>query len=382
MLIKEVSTVKVTLPFAREFSHSLRKRLSITNVFILLKDRDGRILGCGEGAPRTYVTGESPDKMISDITELIQDEKFPWELYDTEQLWGFLDSLPLKKEMNASICALEMALLDAFSREQKMKIIDFFSHEYYASPILYSAAIPLGNEDVVKDACKIINRLGINRLKLKVGKDFSQNESLLKIVSENISGKYELKVDVNGVWDKHTAIRHLPLLVKHGVKVVEQPMEPGSGEISDFSKAAGDSDIVLMADESACSFEDIEKISCDGYYGMVNVRVSKCGGLRRSLKIIEYLRTMGTPFQIGCQLGESGLLSAAGRILSLLCRDAVYYEGSYDKLLLAENVTKEDVSFEYGGVGHPLNGIGLGVDIDPSKIQKLSDHESFRNFKR
>jgi muconate cycloisomerase len=284
--------------------------------------------------------------------------------------------------MNASVCALEMALLDAYAREQKMKIIDFFSHDYYASPVLYGAAIPLGTEDVVKNACLIISDLGITRLKLKIGKDFSQNKSLLKIISENISGEYDLKVDVNGVWDLETAIRHLPLLSEHGVKVIEQPMAPGSDGISDFSRAAGDFDITLMADESACSFKDMEQISDDGYFGMVNVRVSKCGGMRRSIKIVDYLRSVGIPFQIGCQLGESGLLSAAGRTISLVCRDAVSHEGSYDALLLAENVTKKNVSFEYGGIAHPLNGIGLGIDIDPVKLQNLSDYSSIRNFKK
>ena len=162
--------------------------------------------------------------------------------------------------MNASICALEIALLDAFAKDQKMKIIDIFSHEYYASPIKYSAVIPLAAEDIVKNACMTINNLGINRLKLKMGKDLPQNQALLKIISETISSKYDLIVDVNGVWDKTTAIRHLPLLSEHGVKVIEQPMATESNDISDFSKVARGFNVTLMADESACTFEDIEKI--------------------------------------------------------------------------------------------------------------------------
>ena len=382
MIIKEVITVKATLPFSIEFSHSLRKRLSITNVFILLKDGNGRILGCGEGAPRSYVTGESPDKMISDIGTLVQDKTFPWEINDIGQLWDYLDLLPKKKDMNASVCALEMALLDAFARDNNRNIIDYFPHEYYASPVNYSVVIPLANEDVIKKCCIAINNIGIKRLKLKLGKDFSHNRSVLKVISENVSGNYDIRVDVNGVWDKDTALKHLPMLSGYGVKVIEQPMEMDSTDIADLYKAARDFDMILMADESACSFEDMEKISCDGNFGMVNVRVSKCGGLRRSAKIVNYLRSTGIRYQIGCQLGESGLLSAAGRILSLLCGDADYYEGSYDDLLLSENITSKNVSFGYGGVAFPLEGTGLGVDIDTEKVVKLSDNSSFRNLKK
>jgi len=106
---------------------------------------------------------------------------------------------------------------------------------------------------------------------------------------------------------------------------------------------------------------------------MVNVRLSKCGGFRNSLKKINYLRNQGIFFQIGCQLGESGLLSAAGRALSLLCSDAVYHDGSYDEFLLKENVTLENVSFGLEGEAGPLRGPGLGVEINHENLQRLSD---------
>jgi muconate cycloisomerase len=106
---------------------------------------------------------------------------------------------------------------------------------------------------------------------------------------------------------------------------------------------------------------------------MINVRLSKCGGFRNSLKIIDYLRLNKTPFQIGCHLGESGILSAAGRVLCLLCRDAVYYDGSYDEYMLKENTTFENVSFGPGGKAGPLAGPGLGVEINMQNLKQLSD---------
>jgi L-alanine-DL-glutamate epimerase-like enolase superfamily enzyme len=107
---------------------------------------------------------------------------------------------------------------------------------------------------------------------------------------------------------------------------------------------------------------------------MINVRLSKCGGFRNSLKIIDYLRTKGILFQIGCQLGESGILSAAGRALCLLCGDAVYYDGSYDEFMLKENTTLENVSFEPGGKAGPLNSPGLGVNVDAQRLKNISYH--------
>jgi muconate cycloisomerase len=117
----------------------------------------------------------------------------------------------------------------------------------------------------------------------------------------------------------------------------------------------------------------MERIAKESYYGMVNMRLSKCGGFRNSLKMIDYLRDHGIYFQVGCQLGESGILSAAGRILSLLCSDAVYYDGSYDEFLIEENVTLEHVTFGPGGEAGPLKGHGLGVEISPQSLERLSN---------
>jgi muconate cycloisomerase len=127
-----------------------------------------------------------------------------------------------------------------------------------------------------------------------------------------------------------------------------------------------------MADESACSLRDVAGLLEKDHYNMINVRLSKCGGFRKSFRIIDYLRAEGVPFQIACQLGESGLLSAAGRILSLLNSDALYHDGSYDKFLLKENITEENVSFGPGGEAGPLGGCGLGVKIDNKKLEKLN----------
>jgi len=160
-------------------------------------------------------------------------------------------------------------------------------------------------------------------------------------------------------------------------------MMPNEPDIADFAGIMQNEGVILMADESACSLGDMEKIAKEGYYKMINVRLSKCGGFRNSLKIIDYLRMKRILFQIGCQLGESGILSAAGRVLCLLCRDAVYYDGSYDEYMLKENTTFENVSFGLGGKAGPLEGPGLGVNVSHQSLKNIcndSDMISISNL--
>ena len=205
-----------------------------------------------------------------------------------------------------------------------------------------------------------------------MGKDLFKNKELLETFHFVFGNDYNLKIDINGVWNHSLALAHEYLIKKYRVKVVEQPMAPDSSELDDFARLMQKAGVILMADESACSLDDVKKIAKNGHYQMINVRLSKCGGFRNSLKMIDYLRRRGISFQIGCHLGESGILSAAGRILCLLCSDAVYYDGSYDEYLLEKNVTLENVSFGPGGEADPLYGPGLGVNVGGQNLSRLS----------
>jgi L-alanine-DL-glutamate epimerase-like enolase superfamily enzyme len=373
--INEINVYKLLLPFSDEFAHSLRKRNSVKNIIVEIVADEGELIGYGEGAPRSYVTGETQESAADRIKVLIGQYSFPWELNDVTQIWDFVDSLPNKKDNNSAICAIEMSLLDALARTEKRSFMDYFSTVFLADRIRYGAAIPLSSNERIIEVCGVIKRLKINKLRLKMGKDLKENTERVETVKMLFGDGCDLRTDVNGAWNRELAFAHIPLIKKYNVKVVEQPMSPDDPDISGFANEMQRCGVIMMADELACTMSDVKQIIKNGHYGMINVRLSKCGGFRRSLSIIEFLRSNGILFQIGCQLGESGILSAAGRALCLLCGDAVYYDGSYDPFLLKENITTKDVSFGVGGKAGPLGGAGLGVEVSRQALERLSDSE-------
>lgn len=371
MRINKVIIHQVRLPFSFDFSHSLRKRSYVNNIIVEIIAEQGEITGYGEGAPRSYVTGESSESTAESIRHFIQQDTFPKELNNISQIWNFIDDITSGREHNAAICALETALLDVLGKSQDRHIIDYFSKDFFTGNIYYGAAIPLDNNQRIMELCRLIKEKKINKLRLKLGKDFEQNKAIIETVHSVFGGNHDLRVDINCAWDRELAFKHIPLIKNYKIKVVEQPMMPNEPDIADFAGIMQNEGVILMADESACSLGDMEKIAKEGYYKMINVRLSKCGGFRNSLKIIDYLRMNQILFQIGCQLGESGILSAAGRVLCLLCRDAVYYDGSYDEYMLKENTTFENVSFGLGGKAGPLEGPGLGVKVSPQSLKNI-----------
>ena len=371
MKIEQVKTYKISLPFLMDISHSLTKSASAQNIVVEIVADGGKIKGYGEGAPRDYVTGGSQQEAVENIQQIIRNDPFPWELHEASQIWDFIDGLSDNKRTNPAICALEMALLDALGKAQERNIIKFFSHDFLRSKVYYGCGLPLAAKEKLTAMGHRIKKLEINKIKLKMGGILEKNQEAFEIIHRVFDGDYDLKIDVNCAWGDELALRHIPLLKKYHVKVVEQPMVPDDPAIARFAEAIRDLGVRLMADESACTYSEVEKLNHEGHYNMINVRLSKLGGFRKSLKIIDYLRKTNLSFQIGCHLGESGILSAAGRVLSLLCRDSLYDDGSYDHLLLKKNITQQPVSFGLYGEAGPLNGPGLGVEISEKNLNQL-----------
>jgi muconate cycloisomerase len=77
-------------------------------------------------------------------------------------------------------------------------------------------------------------------------------------------------------------------------------------------------------------------------------------------------------YQLGCQVGETALLSAAGRHFAASVAGLRYVEGSYDRYLVRANVGTADLTFGWGGWAPALPGPGLGVQVDPQALSRVT----------
>ena len=127
-----------------------------------------------------------------------------------------------------------------------------------------------------------------------------------------------------------------------------------------------------MLDESLCCLEDAQRAIAGGWCDLFNIRLSKCGGISRSLAIAALARNHNIGYQLGCQVGETGILSAAGRQFACNVPDIRYLEGSFDRFLVRDALTEQDLTFRYGGKGTRLNGPGLGIDVNECRVRQLA----------
>ena len=378
MQIKAIHAYHVTLPFKVLYANAQSKgRFSETIVVQITTDHRA-INGYGEGLPVKSVTGETPRSVMARLGLLCRDPGFPWHIEDVEQIWDFIDGLPQTKFDNTAICALEMALLDSWGKVENQPVVDLLPQAFRTDQICYGAPISLGDNPSKRKICEIIHEFGIKHVRAKMEARLQPNHETLEAVADVFQGDCYLGIDPNGAWDQNTAFRHLPLIEQYQVRVVEEPFSANEDGFAEFAHRLKESGIGLMACESAPTLAEIERIIDGDLYDRINVKLCRSGGFRRTLKILNYLRQNEMSFQIGCSTGESGILSAAGRALGLVNRDAISFDGSYDAFLLATNTTTKDISFGPGGKAGPLPDPGLGVAIDSEKLERLSNQRIVR----
>lgn len=361
------------IPFVEGFDHSAMGRTWCDSVVVSVRDEVGTE-GFGEGAPRPYVTGESVEVMLEHIARALWPGVVDRELPGVTDEDGLraLDGLFSEGDIpgvvapNASRAALELAILDCALRRQQMSVTRLLRPR--RQKVVYSGIITAGPPDRALQHARRMMLVGLTQIKVKVGT--GDDVARVRAVREAVGRGVSLRVDANGAWTLDRAVEVLEAIAPFDVAAVEQPLPRGpAAELKRLRQA---SPIPVMADESVVTLVDAEALIDAQAVDYVNVRVSKCGGLWRSLAIARRATRAGIRVQVGCQVGETAILSAAGRHLAACLEDVAFVEGSYGTLLLTEDVSADGVRFGHRGEAPILTGPGLGVRVLEERLRKYA----------
>jgi muconate cycloisomerase len=211
--------------------------------------------------------------------------------------------------------------------------------------------------------------VGLADIKLKVGS--GDDVARIRAVRQAIGPDISLRVDANAAWDLEAAVEILEAVASLDIAAVEQPLPRASDP--DLVELRRRTPVPVMVDESLVTIADAERLFGERCVDLINVRVSKCGGLAPAARIIALAADAGIGVQLGCQVGETAILSAAGRHLALAAPDVAFLEGSYGTLLLVEDVAHESVRFGRRGRAGPLNGPGLGIEVVDDVLHRYAE---------
>jgi L-alanine-DL-glutamate epimerase-like enolase superfamily enzyme len=325
----------VKIPFKEKFSHNSASRHETETIIIKIQNLEGTV-GFGESCPRYYVTGES----FSTAYDFYGQFKSSLEnIFSLAELKEFVFHHKAEIDKNpAAWCALELALLDLMAKERLISVEQLLGVKKQKIPLPFTAVIGIDSfPQFLKKAIKY-RLLGFLDFKIKLSGHFKQDRKALSLLKHLGCKKSNIRVDGNNLWKNKTeAINYLRPLLSY-IWAIEEPIK--ANEFQDMAEMAHILNLKIILDESMLNLESFSTIQNKAHLFIPNIRISKLGGVLRTLELINYLEKNNFQWILGSHVGEMSLLTRASLLIASEAKpnSLIAREGAFSTHLILEDL--------------------------------------------
>ena len=370
--IRRLEVSSFPVPFRAVFRHASASRARAENLIVAAYSDCGKV-GHGEGCPRRYVTGETLESGAAFIRKYagsIMDS-----VTDAQSLRVWADAHREVIDQNpAAYCAIEISMLDLLGKTSGVPIEELLGLPRLAGRFPYSAV--LGDSPYLAYWWQFRRywKQGFRDFKVKVSGNLGRDHRKMRLFRNRTDPRLRVRLDANNLWaSADECIRHVTAL-PHQVYAIEEPLR--EGDLAGFERVGVECGAKIILDESLLRVEQLDTLA-DAERWIVNLRVSKMGGIMRSLDVTGRAANLGVGVIVGAQVGETSILTRAGLTVMHATRpNLVASEGAFGTHLLRRDLTSESLMFGNGGaVVVEQAGIGvapgLGLEVHTGDLVTL-----------
>ncbi|MGA1864826.1 MAG: dipeptide epimerase [bacterium] len=309
MKITDIQLSNLSIPLKTPFKTALRTVSKVEDILVKIYTDTGHI-GIGSAAPTALITGETIGSIKAAIEDHIKKKIIGLSMDNFEELMINLQKSILKN--TSAKAAIDMALYDLYGKLYKAPVYKLMGG--YRREIITDITISLNKpEEMLSDSLNAIEE-GFKTLKIKIGKDFKKDISLLKRIREKVGDEIHIRLDANQGWSPKEAVYILNSMQDAGIRIelIEQPV---SGKDLEGLKFVTDNvSVPVLADESAFSPLDVFKIIQMRAADLINIKLMKTGGIYNALKICAMAESVQMECMMGCMLESKVSVTAAAHL--------------------------------------------------------------------
>ena len=364
MRMRSLTMTSLEIPFRQVFTHASATRAKTEAVLVRAESARG-LVGMGEGCPRQYVTGET----VASAQEFFRSHRAEWmtcSSMDDLQTWGTAHA-DLIDRNPAAWCAVETACLDLLGKELEQPIEVVLGGTPLSGPFRYSAV--LGGEKFSSFEKQLRQYLaaGFIDFKLKVMGDLEADRERVAALTAAGTPGLRVRLDANNRWHRVDEACEYIQSLQGSFTALEEPLRVGDYEgCRALSRHCG---VPIILDESFVKVGQFPLIEGEPSLWILNIRVSKMGGLLRACTVAARAKAAGIPIVVGAQVGETSILTRVALVVADRYRDIlIAQEGAVGTHLLEYDLCEPPLMFGRGG---SLTDIffrdrpGLGLSFAP-----------------
>ena len=357
MILQSLEPTELAIPFKQAFKHASAERHATQSLWIRARATSGAV-GFGEGCPREYVTAES----MSTAFAFVERHTKEWLAGITSLgvLAEWVRTHVLEIDANpAAWTAVELALLDLLGKEQHISVEGVLGLPELSGHFCYTAVIGDGPHAQFSSQLDRYMQQEFRFFKIKLSRDLSENREKVRLLTEAGIAGSAVRADANNLWqDADACIAALESL-NFGFMALEEPLS--AGDWAGLNRVAEATNIPVILDETVSREEHLDLLSPKKGRWIVNCRVSKMGGLLRSLELQRSAQCRGLGIIVGAHVGETSVLTRAALTLAAAAGSALLaQEGAFGTHLLTHDMADPPLMFGRGGVLE-ISEAGLGA---------------------
>ena len=322
-MIASVSARSFNAPLTRPYTIRGHSRDSVQLVVFEMQNDEG-VSGYGQAAPAPEVTGETCETSLRELNPLASS----WLIGRDPSDPTLFDEILMRGTGPAARAAVDMALCDLVAREAGVPFVDQIGRVHQEMP----TSITIGHKplaETMAEAEEYAAR-GFFAWKIKTGSDVDEDFERLRALRGRYGARITLFADANQGYDERALLRFVAGMGDLHLAMLEQPMVPGS---ECFLRTLPlDVRRRLVADESVCNLADLDRMLGAGCpYGIVNIKLMKCGGPRAALQLARLCERSGLEVMWGCN--DESVLGIAAALHVAFASKATRYldlDGSFD----------------------------------------------------
>lgn len=332
----------LNIPFKVVFKHNSASR-SETSTFWVQVTFEG-VVGIGEGCPREYVTGETEQSCLQ-FFDRWKEIWMGFSGWSDLEHWAAHHAKEIDQNLSAW-CAVEMAFLDAWAQYKNKSVSAFLGVSSKPMVAEYSAILGDASESQWQAMCDWHLKNEMKNFKLKVNADVEIDRWRVEYILSKCP-EASIRLDANNMWEDFSSVQTYLNALPAEVFAIEEPLKVPQWQA--LNELVSQSHVRVILDEHVCVLEDLIQIEYPARM-ILNIRVSKCGGIIRSIALGRKALDLGMKIIIGAQVGESSALTRAGLIVHHALDGEVWgMEGAYGLHLLEEDFFREHYQFGKAG---------------------------------